>query len=278
MYMASDSPDPGTQTAEHRTDEWNAAVYHRVSEPQVSWGERVLARVRLRGDETVLDAGCGTGRLTAHLLEQLPHGKVIAVDRSANMLQVAAEHLTPRFGDRVTFVQADLAHLDLSEVADVIFSTATFHWVLDHDLLFRTLHRVLKPGGRLVAQCGGGRVLEHLLHRASLLMASPPFAPYFVGWGKQWEFADADTTARRLKEAGFVEVKTWLQQAPVTLDGPEEYAEYVRTVVFRLHLERIGDESLGARFIDELTRAAAGDDPPYSLDYWRLNLEAIRPG
>src|SRR5947209_668182 len=109
MYMTSGSPDPGAQSAEHQTNEWNAAVYHRVSEPQVSWGEQVLARVRLRGDETVLDAGCGTGRLTAYLLEQLPHGKVIAVDRSANMLQVAAEHLTPRFGDRVTFVQADLA-------------------------------------------------------------------------------------------------------------------------------------------------------------------------
>jgi trans-aconitate 2-methyltransferase len=276
--MVSDSPNPGGEGAEYRTDEWNADAYHRVSGPQTTWGERVLARVSLQGDETVLDAGCGTGRLTAHLLERIPRGKVIAVDLSANMLQVAAEYLEPRFGDRVTFVHADLTRLDLSEVADLIFSTATFHWVLDHDLLFRTLHRALKPGGRLVAQCGGGPNLAHVLHRASMLTESPPFAPYFVGWGKQWEFADPDTTARRLLAARFDGVETGLEHAPVTFAGPGEYSEFVRTVIFRPHLERMGDESLGERFIDELTRAAAGDDPPYSLDYWRLNLEAIRPG
>jgi trans-aconitate 2-methyltransferase len=193
------------------------------------------------------------------------------------MLQVATEHLTPRFGDRVTFVQADLTRLDMTEVADVVFSTATFHWVLDHDLLFRTLYRALKPGGRLVAQCGGGPVLARLLQRAQVIMQSPPFAPYFAGWGKQWEFADPETTVRRLRDAGFIEVETGLEPALVTLGGPEEYAEYLRTVIFRRHLERIGDESLRERFIDELTRAAARDDPPYSLDYWRLNLEGSRP-
>lgn len=275
--MASRVPEAGDERAEHRTDEWNASVYHRVSGPQTAWGERVLARISLRGDETVLDAGCGTGRLTAHLLEQLPQGRVIAVDQSTNMLQVAAEYLTPRFGERVTFVHADVARLDLSEAADLIFSTATFHWVLDHDLLFRTLYRALKPGGRLVAQCGGGPILQQLRRRAGELMQSEPFAPSFVGWETPWEFADPETTARRLQSAGFIEVETGLEHAPVVLNGPEEYAEFVRNVIFRLHLERMGDEALRERFMGELTTAAAGDDPPYSLDYWRLNLQATRP-
>lgn len=271
---ANGTHDPGAPGA---SAEWDAAAYHQVSHPQVTWGERVLGSISLRGDETVVDAGCGTGRLTAYLLERLPRGAVIAIDRSANMLAVAAEHLEPRFGARVTCVQADLAEIDLTEVADVIFSTATFHWIRDHERLFRTLHRSLKPGGRLVAQCGGGSNLAHLLERAAALMVSPRFAPYFVDWSSPWEFADPQTTAQRLRAAGFVEVETGIEEAPVTLEGPNQYGEFLRTVIFRLHLERIADPSLAEEFVAELTRGAATDSPPYCLDYWRLNLRATRP-
>ena len=110
-----------------RLREWDAATYHRVSAPQLDWGRRVLARLPLRGDETVVDAGCGSGRLTAQLLERLPRGRVIAVDASADMLRIGAEHLVPHFGDRVSFVQADLQTLTLPAPADAVFSTATFH-------------------------------------------------------------------------------------------------------------------------------------------------------
>ncbi len=141
--------------------DWDAATYHRISEPQVTWGRRVLDRLPLRGDETVLDAGCGTGRLTAELLERLPRGRVLALDNSPAMLAAAREYLAPRFGDRVSFVLADLQELadrPLPEPVDAIFSTAAFHWVLDHPRLFRGLYRALRPGGRLVAQCGGGPI------------------------------------------------------------------------------------------------------------------------
>jgi trans-aconitate 2-methyltransferase len=122
---------------EARTAEWDASSYHQVAHPQVTWGQRVLARLQLRGDERVMDAGCGTGRLTAELLERLPNGHVLAVDVSANMLDVAREHLAPRFGERVSFLRADLQTLTLPEPVDAIFSTAALHWVPDHPTLFR---------------------------------------------------------------------------------------------------------------------------------------------
>src|SRR5829696_8801002 len=110
-----------------RAKEWDATTYHRVSNPQFGWGQRVLDRVPLRGDETVVDAGCGSGRLTAELLKRLPRGRVIAVDRSQNMLRAAGEYLRPLFGERVRFVRAGLQSLRLEESVDGIFSTATFH-------------------------------------------------------------------------------------------------------------------------------------------------------
>jgi SAM-dependent methyltransferase len=260
--------------------EWNAAVYHRVSQPHIGWGARVLARLELRGDETVLDAGCGTGRLTAEVLERLPHGRVIAFDRSQNMLDKAREHLAPRFGERVRYVLGDLQTIGpetIGERVDGVFSTATFHWIGDHPRLFAGLIALLNPGGWLEAQCGGGPNLAALLARAGELMAAPPYASFFAGWPGPWEFADDATTADRLRAAGFVGVVTGLEEAPTVLPDAETYRDFLRDVIFGAHLARLPGDTLRHAFIDALTRLGTTDEPPFSLDYWRLNMSAKKP-
>ena len=134
----------------------------------------------LRGDETVLDAGCGTGRLTAELGELLPRGRVVAIDQSRNMLSAAREFLAP-FGGRVELVLADAKALPFRDAFDGIFSTATFHWIKDHDRLFASLFRALRPGGWLCTQCGGAGNTARLLARVSALCATEPYAAYFAG-------------------------------------------------------------------------------------------------
>lgn len=257
--------------------EWNAGVYHKVSNPQLDWGLPVLERLPLHGNETVLDVGCGTGRLTEKLVERLPHGRAVGVDQSGNMLQTARERLAVRFGGRVAFARADAAALPFASAGDAIFSTATFHWVLDHERLFASLFRALKPGGRLVAQCGGGPNLERLHERCLRLMREPAFAPHFSRWTHPWEFADADTTARRLETAGFTHIETSIHASPVLQPDAPSYTEFVAHVICRPHLEHIPDPSLRARFMDRITELAALDSPPFELDYWRLNLDATRP-
>lgn len=258
--------------------EWNAATYHRVANPHVTWGQRVLSRLALRGDETVADAGCGTGRLTAELLERLPQGQVIAIDASANMLDVAAEHLRPRFGEQVSFLQADLQRLNLPEPVDAIFSTATFHWIADHGLLFEHLFAALKPGGHLVAQCGGGPNIAGLMAQVAQLQQTPEFAPYYQDWREFWEFADAETTASRLERAGFVDIATSLEEAPTYLPDAKEYRDFLETVVLRAHLEPLPDQARHNAFLDHLVAQSAASEQPFFLDYWRLNLAGRRPG
>ena len=255
------------------TQEWNASLYHRISAPQVSWGKKVLARVSLRGDERVLDAGCGTGRLTRDLLESLPHGQVFALDVSQNMIDAARDYLQPDFGARVQFVRCDLLELAFDREFDGIFSTASFHWVLDHDRLFRNLYRALRPGAWLIAQCGGGRNLARLLGRVHALIESPAYAKYFVDYPFPWEFSDAETAAGRLRLAGFTEVETSLEEAPTSFPNEIEYQRFVESVILRNHLPRIPDSASRENFLAELTRQAATDDPPFVLDYWRLNLQ-----
>jgi trans-aconitate 2-methyltransferase len=257
--------------------EWNAASYHKVSGPQTSWGHKVLSRLAVRGDERAIDAGCGSGKLTLALMERLPGGSMIAIDRSWNMLLTARTNLRPIFGGRVKFAQVALPDLPFLNYADLVFSTATFHWIKDHPSLFAGIHATLRRDGRLHAQCGGGPNLARAHALAERVMHSPPFAPFFGDWPGPWEFANAETTAKRLHAAGFVDVETSLEEAPTTLASEEDYREFVTTVIYHPHLERLPTHDLKRTFIDRVTEVSAHDDPPFTLDYWRLNMAARKP-
>lgn len=254
--------------------EWNAASYHKVSGPQTSWGQKVLNRLHVNGDERAIDAGCGSGRLTGELMERLPRGRLIAIDRSWNMLMTARANLRPAFGSRVAFAQVSLPNLPFADWADLVFSTATFHWIKDHDALFAGVFQALRRNGRLFAQCGGGANLHRARELAKGVMISAPFARYFENWPGPWEYAYPDVTAERLTRAGFIEVETNLEEAPTTLASEADYREFVTTVIYHPHLERLPDASMRQTFIDQVTELAAKEPVPFTLDYWRLNLSA----
>jgi len=247
---------------------WDADTYHRVSGPQVVWSAAVLDRLGLRGDETVLDAGCGSGRVTRLLLGRLPRGRVIAVDASSQMVARAREELA---GAAADVRLADLAELCLraGEQVDAVFSNATFHWVPDHDALFARLAAALRPGGRISAQCGGeGNVAA--VHAAALQAAADTgHAGRFDGWPRPWNFATAQDTEQRLRVAGFEDVRCWTQAWPVE---PQEPRAFLRTVVLGPHLERL-EPGEHERFLDAVM-ARLGERP--ALDYVRLNIVGAR--
>jgi trans-aconitate 2-methyltransferase len=209
--MTKDSPN----------QEWPADLYHRVSTPHRRWGASVLDAIAFRGDERVLDAGCGTGAQTARILEKIPRGHAIALDGSSAMLEVARRELA-RFGDRVSFVHATLAVDPLPAGLDVVFSNATFHWVLDHAALFHSIHDALVPGGRLHAQCGGVGNLQRTRELVGEVIRGERYAEFFEGMQAPWFFAGVDETVARLEAAGFVEIEVWLEDAPTPgrLPGP----------------------------------------------------------
>ena len=265
------------QVSSNRAIEWNAESYHRVSGPQTEWGRRVLSRLHVRGDERVIDAGCGTGRLTGELMTMLPEGRLVAIDRSWNMLLTARANLRPAYGNRISYVRVALPAMPFNAWADLVFSTATFHWIRDHEALFREIFQALRPRGRLFAQCGGGPNLREAHAMAERVMRREPFAPFFRDWSGIWEFSTAEQAAERLRAAGFAGIETSLEAAPTTLVDEASYREFVTTVIYNPHLERLPPGPLRAQFIDHVTALAAEGDPPFTLDYWRLNLEGHRP-
>jgi trans-aconitate 2-methyltransferase len=244
--------------------EWDAETYDAVSDPQFEWGMEVLERLELRGDEVVLDAGCGSGRVTAELADRLPNGRIIAVDGSAAMVEKAKE----RLGDHATYLISDLVELALEEPVDLVFSTATFHWIPDHDALFRRLRAALKPGGRLVAQCGGhGNVAEHTRAIAAVA-ADPEYGQHLSGAKALWNFASPEETEPRLAAAGFDEVRCWLQPKPVQ---PSRPLEFISTVTLGPVLDQLPEAK--RKPFAEAVLAQEGES--LVLNYVRLNIEAL---
>lgn len=247
---------------------WDAETYHRVSGPQEAMALEVIDRLDLRGDETVLDAGCGSGRVTALLLERVPRGRVVGVDASPTMIEHAREHLAP-FGDRVRLLVADLASFTLDETADAVCSTAALHWVLDHDALWARLAAVLAPRGQLVAQFGGVGNVARPLALIEELAAREPYREWFIDWRYPWRFRDAAETEKRLLRSGFEEVRCWLTEFRYVPDDP---AGFLREVVAGAHLERLPQDRRDA-FMTELLDSFAGD---FEIDGVRCNVVARR--
>lgn len=249
-----------------RLREWDGAAYDRLSSPQEEMARPVLARLPLAGDERVLDAGCGSGRVTKLLLERLPEGHVVAVDSAPSMIEQARAALT----ERATVIEASLTDLVLDEPVDAAFSNAVFHWVPDHPLLFRRLFDALRPGGRVVAQCGGEGNVAAFHANARAVAADPPYAEYLDNWPGLWNFAGPEVTRERLEEAGFTDVDTWLEPWPV---HPDEPLTYIETVCLGPFLQRLPEE-LRKPYAEAVAARYGGD---MELDYVRLNIDARRP-
>lgn len=246
--------------------DWDAASYQRVSVPHEEWARSVLDRLELGGDETVLDAGSGSGRVTSLLIERLPEGRVIAVDGSPSMVEKVRDVLRPQDEARVS----DLVELELNDQVDAIFSSAVFHWVLDHDALFGVLSGTLRPGGKFAAQCGGAGNIDRLREVTREAQEREPYAAHFDGFEEPWNYAGAEETEERLARAGFADARAWLQPWRIVPPSP---AEFLATVCLGSHMDWL-PEALREPFVADVL---AAEPEPLALDYVRLNIEADAP-
>jgi len=236
-----------------------------------SWGAGIVGGLETRGDEAAIDAGCGTGRVTELLLEKLPEGSVLAVDRSMAMVEAARRRFIGE--PRVRVERQDLSSLEVPKPVDLILSTATFHWINDHDRLFQKLSQALKPHGRLVAQCGGEGNISRATKAVDETMREERFRSCFEGWQDDKYYADPRSTKARLEAAGFEEVETWLHDEVAAFDSVQELSRYLGAIVLGGHLDRLPEESKGPFAAEVAKRVATVDGKP-TLNYVRLNITA----
>ncbi len=243
----------------------DGATYDLISAPLERIGREVLDRLSLSGNETVLDAGCGSGRVTQALVGRLPAGHAIGVDGSAEMIAAARQ----RLGPEIELIVADLELLDLGpRRVDAVLSTATFHWIEDHENLFSRLRAVMRSGAQLVAQCGGHGNTPELLQATAAIGEEEPFSAHLAGWDGPWNYATPEQTLDRLGAAGFIEARAWLEPKPAPY---EDIEQWLRTNALTAHTARLPDE-LREPYIQAVFRRLDSDA---TTTYIRLNIDAL---
>ncbi len=256
---------------------WDAETYDRIGTPMRGWAQNVIEELALKGDETVLDAGCGSGSVTLDLLEKLPRGRIFAVDASAEMIGSLMRALEERKVRNVVPLHASLTDFTLPEQVDAVFSNAVFHWIPDDDGLFSALFRATKPGGRMRAQCGGAGNNAHVLESVAIVRQHPQFASYLDGFSDTKTYRTPERAQASLERAGWRDVRASLFRAPIPFDREDDAALYVRTILLRDHIARLPDE-LGDEYARAVVReTVARYGAPYTADYVRLNIWARRP-
>jgi len=254
---------------------WNAEVYDRIGTPMRGWAQQVIDDLQLRGDEIVLDAGCGSGSVTLDLLQKLPDGKIYAVDASAEMIASLSKTLNERGIVNVAPIHASLTDFTLPEQVDAVFSNAVFHWIPDDEALFGCLYRATKPGGRLRAQCGGYGNNAHVLEAVETIRTQERFARHLGEFRDSKKYRTPAQAKASLEAAGFVDVRASLFEAPVPFDDNDAAALYIRTILLRDHIARLPAEELRDAYahavVDETIRRWGA---PYVADYVRLDMWA----
>ncbi|MDW0167461.1 MAG: class I SAM-dependent methyltransferase [Nitrososphaeraceae archaeon] len=283
---------------------WDARTYDQVSYlVQYRWGQQVLEWRKWRGNEIVMDAGCGSGLLTKQLAKKVPRGKVYAVDIDSNMIKQARNNL--QLFDNVEIMQSSFTDIRLPQKLDVVFSNSALHWLQDHRNAFRIFWEMLKPthsndndndtadtsnstgnisSSQLLIQCGGYGNLQEIITLLERITYLDQFKAYFTKWKQSWYFAKPDDTNKLLEEIGYVNTRVYSNSDCIILPNRHMYSRFVKTVVAKPYLERLspdnGDKLKTAfleLFLDEVKKHSNKSKTRWFLDFVRLNIVARRP-
>jgi len=189
--------------------DFDSRQYRAASAHQQEWGDRLIAELRLRGHERILDLGCGDGRLTARLAELVPEGHVVGIDSSPGMIAAAREHT----GCNVEFRLLDINDMDFDGAFDVLFSNATLHWVEDHRGLLISSYRALRPGGVARYNFAAHGNCAHLVTVLRAVMSEPPYARHFRDFRWPWHMPQIAEYRALVAASPFRESKVWGENA-----------------------------------------------------------------
>ena len=256
---------------------WDADTYHDVSIIQENWADTIIQKRKWTGKENLLDAGCGSGRITKILSKIITEGKIYAIDNDPNMINKATESL--KNIENVQVIQEDLLHIDSIDISikfDVIFSNAVLHWILDHYRIFKNFYDLLNPKGELLIQCGGYGNLQETISVFNTVKDLPKFSKYFTEWKNDWKFAKPVETENILKMIGYKDIKVYLTEAPAKFDNKNDYSVYLKTVVLGPYLKYLPSEEMKFTFLDTVLSFMEKHHPNlcWKLDYVRLNISA----
>jgi len=262
------------------THRWDPTDYERNSAQQQAWARELLAKLDLSSSDAVLDVGCGDGKVTAEIAAGVPLGRVVGIDASAEMVELAAARFPLNRHPNLGFAVADAAALAYREEFSVVFSNATLHWVIDHRPVLAGVARSLRPGGRTMLQMGGKGNAGDMVAAMARVSAAPAWSAHFAGFALPWGFYGPDRYRPWLLEAGLRPRRVELLAKDMLQSGREGLAGWLRTT-WMPYLDRVPPERRGA-FLeavldDYLARYPLDADGNAHVRMQRLEVEADKP-
>ena len=258
---------------------WDAETYDKVSDTHEQWARKIIFSKKWTKKEIIMDAGCGSGRITKILAEIVPFGKVYGIDSDENMIKKAKYNL--KDFENVRIIQSNLLDINfdmMQSKVNVIFSNAVLHWILNHYKVFSNFYDLLFEEGQLLIQCGGYGNLQKATSVFDAVKESSEFKEYFSNWKTQWNFAKPSDTEKILKDIGYRDIHIYLEDYPVTFKDKNSYSVYLKTVVLGPYLKYLHSENLQNRFLQRIIQLKENDNEEQmlTLDYKRLNIFATK--
>jgi trans-aconitate 2-methyltransferase len=259
---------------------WDAKDYSKNSQNQFQWAKELIPKVKLQGNEALLDLGCGDGKITAELAKCLPHGRAVGIDSSAQMIKLAQTNFPKKDYPNLDFQVMDVRKLCFHEEFDLIFSNATLHWIIDQKPVLDGVKSILKPLGRFVVQMAGKGNAQDIILILTDLLTENPWKQYFEGFSFPYGFFSAEEYKAFLLEAGLKPLRLELFPRDMKHAGKEGLAGWIRTT-WLPYTERLPVE-LRDLFVKEivcryLKNHAIGADGVVHLGMIRLEVEAYKP-
>jgi trans-aconitate 2-methyltransferase len=258
--------------------QWDARDYRESSSAQLQWARELLNTLQLRGNERILDIGCGDGKITAEIAKRLPNGSVVGIDSSEEMIKFSIEEFPQDYYPNLDFMIAEAQKLPFDEEFDVTFSNATLHWVIDHANVLQGIKRSLKPEGRILLQMGGRGNASALFTVLDSMLLKDKWGKFFREFSFPYGFYGDDDYRMWLMQAGLKEKRIELIPKDMTQKGKDGLASWIRTT-WLPYTQRVS-EALQDDFIQEIVDRYTEKFPPdgegiIHVSMMRLEVEAM---
>jgi trans-aconitate methyltransferase len=251
---------------------WNAEDYAKNSQCQLQLGEELIEKLSLTGSESLLDIGCGDGKISAKLSKILKKGEVVGIDASENMINLASKEFSNDKFQNLTFYRMDAEEINFSKKFDIAFSNACLHWVKDHGGVLRKVHACLKPKSRILFQMGGRGNVYEVLNAVKLVINKSDWSKYFDNFVTPYYFYDIKDYEIWLSENNFKPLRLELTKKNIKHAGEESFKGWLRTTWFPF--TDCLPETLRETFLDEVSESYKIDHP--TDESGNINVKMVR--